>query len=246
MAVLHRILQEAEAARKSGTPFLAVFDLDSTLFDLTDRMSRIVDAFIETPKFQHRYPRECEIASCLPIQPSDWGLGEALGRVGITQSAHPEFYKDLHTFWAEGFFSDSFLHHDEPLKGSVNFVRKIREAGAEIMYLTGRDVPRMLEGTKKSLKENGFPINEAGIELRLKPVAEWDDAEFKVDVLRESAHRFGTIYLFENEPVNLNLVSEKLPDVKLVYIDTCHSGRQQVSSTLDTIKHFEVTFDELS
>ena len=64
------------------------------------------------------------------------------------------------------------------------------------MYLTGRDVPRMLEGTQKSLREHGFPLGQAGIELRLKPVAEWDDAEFKVDVLRESAHRFGKIYLF--------------------------------------------------
>ena len=246
MAILQRILKEAEAARRSETPFLAVFDLDSTLFDLTTRMCRIVDAFIAEPRFQHRYPRECELSRGLPIASSDWGLGEALARVGITKSSHPDFYNDLHVFWEQCFFSDSYLHHDEPLKGSVEFVRQIRESGAEIMYLTGRDVPRMLEGTKKSLRENGFPLNEPGIELRLKPVAEWDDAEFKVDVLRECAHRFGTIYLFENEPVNLNLVAEKLPDVRLVYIDTCHSGRQEISSTLDSIKHFEVTMDELS
>lgn len=246
MGILGRILSEARDARKTETPFLAVFDLDSTLFDLTVRMSRIVDAFIDDPKFQHRYPRECELSRALPIRPSDWGLGEALGRVGISASTHAEFYRDLHQYWAECFFSDSFLHHDEPLPGAVSFVHRLREAGAEIMYLTGRDVPRMLEGTRRSLRERGFPLDEAGIELRLKPVAEWDDAEFKVDVLRECAHRFGTIYLFENEPVNLNLVAEKLPDVRLVYIDTCHSGREQVSTTLDCIKHFEITSDELA
>lgn len=242
--VLTRILDEASRAKTKQIPFLAVFDLDSTLFDLTLRMCRIVDAFADDPKFQHRYPGDAEKLKSLPIKPSDWGLSEALGRVGINKETHADLYRDLHTHWAECFFSDNFLHHDEPLPGSVDYVKRLRAAGAEIMYLTGRDVPRMLEGTKRSLRERGFPLDEPGIELRLKPVAEWDDAEFKVDVLRESAHRFGQIYLFENEPVNLNLVAEKLPDIALVYIDSCHSGREEVSPTLDRIEHFEVTADE--
>jgi hypothetical protein len=245
MAVLHRILKEAEAARLAQTPFLTAFDLDSTLFDLTTRMCRIVDAFIENPKFQHRYPRECELVRELPVKSTDWGLGEALTRVGLTQNTHGEFYRDLHKFWAECFFSNSFLHHDEPLPGAVEFVKRLRSLGAEVMYLSGRDVPRMLEGTHRSLKERGFPVDEAGTELRLKPVAEWDDAEFKIDVLRECAHRFGHIYLFENEPVNINLVAERLPDVRLVFIETCHSGEQQIADALalDSIKHFEFATD---
>jgi hypothetical protein len=243
--VLNRILSEATDAKTSRTPFLAVFDLDSTLFDLTIRMCRIVDAFADEPKNQHRFSKECAAIRNLPILASDWGLGEPLARIGLTRESNQEFYRELHEHWAACFFSDSFLHHDEPLPGAVSYVKKLRAVGAEIMYLTGRDVPRMLEGTKKSLRERGFPLDEAGIELRLKPVAEWDDAEFKVDVLRESAHRFGRIFLFENEPVNLNLVAEKLPDIELVYIDSCHSGREQVSTTLDSIKHFEITADEL-
>lgn len=244
--VLTRIVTEAKECKVRREPFLAVFDLDSTLFDLTTRMSRIVDAFADEDRFQHRYPKECATLRDLPILQSDWGLGEPLARVGITNETHHEFHKDLHEFWATCFFSDSFLHHDQPLPGAVGYVQKLRAAGAEIMYLTGRDVPRMLEGTKKSLRESGFPLDEAGIELRLKPVAEWDDAEFKVDVLRESAHRFTKIYLFENEPVNLNLVAEKLPDIALVYIDSCHSGREEVSAMLDTIKHFEFTSEEMT
>lgn len=239
-AVLNHILNEASEAKSSRTPFLAVFDLDSTLFNLTNRMGRIVDAFADEPSSKQRYPRECEKLRNLPIKSSDWGLNEALDRVGLPKAMFPELNTDLHEFWSKAFFSDGFLQHDEPFPGSVAFVNQLRAAGAELMYLTGRDVPRMLEGTKKSLKEAGFPLGEAGIELRLKPMAEWDDAEFKVDVLRECAHRFATIYLFENEPVNLNLVSEKLPDVRLVYIDSCHSGREQVSDTLDRIEHFEI------
>ena len=244
-SVLNRILDEASEAKASRTPFLAVFDLDSTLFDLTNRMCRIVDAFSDDPKFAHRYPNESSRLKNLPIKSSDWGLSEALGRVGIKKETHSELYRELHEFWEKAFFSEGFLHHDEPLPGSVAFVKRLRAAGAEIMYLTGRDVPRMLDGTKKSLRERGFPLDESGVELRLKPVAEWDDAEFKVDVLRESAHRFGKIYLFENEPVNLNLVAEKLPQVALVYIDSCHSGREEVSDTLDRIDHFEITVEEL-
>jgi hypothetical protein len=242
--VLNRILTEAIQAKAKHEPFLAVFDLDSTLFDLTTRMCRIVDAFAEEPKHRHRYPKECEALRNLPIQPTDWGLGEPLSRVGMTNETHHEFYRDLHQFWATCFFSDSFLHHDEPHPGAVGYVQKLHSVGAEIMYLTGRDVPRMLDGTKTSLREHGFPLDEAGIELRLKPVADWDDAEFKVDVLRECAHRFSKIYFFENEPVNLNLVAEKLPEIALVYIDSCHSGREQITSTLDTIQHFEFSAEE--
>ncbi len=245
-SILSKILSEASQAKLREVPFLTVFDLDSTLFDLTLRMCRIVDAFADDPKFQHRYPNDCLKLKSLPIQSTDWGLSEALARVGIKKETNAELVRELHEHWASCFFSDAFLHHDEPLPGAVEYVNQLRAAGSEIMYLTGRDVPRMLEGTKKSLRERGFPLDEAGIELRLKPVAEWDDAEFKVDVLRESAHRFGKIYLFENEPVNLNLVAEKLPQIALVYIDSCHSGREQVSDTLDRIEHFEITSSELS
>ena len=124
--ILTRILDEASAAKRSETPFLAVFDLDSTLFDLTSRMGRIVDAFADDPKFQKRYPKDCASLKNLPIKPSDWGLSEALARVGIKKETHAELVRELHEHWTTCFFSDGYLAHDEPLPGAVSYVQRLR------------------------------------------------------------------------------------------------------------------------
>lgn len=222
------------------TPLLAVFDLDSTLFDLHLRVARIVDSFALDPVQIARFPRECAALKDIQILRSDWGVGEALVRIGLTEISNREFWDELHKHWAAGFFSNDFLDHDEPLPGAVEYVQQLHKNGAHVMYLTGRDVPRMLSGTEKSLHDRGFPVEGKGISLVLKPVAGMDDARFKADILREEVAKHAKIYLFENEPVNLNLVAKELPSIGLVYIDSTHSGREQVADTLDKIVHFEV------
>lgn len=246
MSILRRILQEAADTTLTNERFLAIFDLDSTLFDLTLRMVRIVEAFGEDPKWQKLYPRECAVLPNLPIKSSDWGLKEGLVRAGIREEDSPEFYRDLHHHWAACFFSGDYLHHDEPLPGAREFVIELQKRGSEIMYLTGRDVPRMMEGTVRVLKAQGFPTDGTGVEVILKPEAGMDDARFKVDVMKELIGRYKKIWLFENEPVNLNLTAAELPEVGLVYIDSCHSGREEVADTLDRIVHFEIDKDDFA
>lgn len=246
MSILRRILKEATDTNLTNEPFLAIFDLDSTLFDLTLRMVRIVEAFGKDPKWRELYSRECAALSNLPIKSTDWGLKEGLARVGISESESPTFYRDLHQFWAACFFSGDYLHHDEPLPGAREFVLELQRRGSEIMYLTGRDVPRMMEGTVRVLKEQGFPTDGPGVEVVLKPDAGMDDARFKVDVMKAIVSRYKKIWLFENEPVNLNLTAAELPEIGLVYIDSCHSGREEVADTLDRITHFEVDKDEFA
>ncbi|MES2963093.1 MAG: HAD family hydrolase [Bdellovibrionota bacterium] len=238
--ILIRILREAEQTAREGGRFLAVFDLDSTLFDLTLRVSKIIDAFADDPGFRAKYPVECEILREVKVETADWGIGESVARAGLFQAERPAFYRDLHDFWAKCFFSDSFLHHDEPLPGAVKFVHELRSRGAQVMYLTGRDEPRMLKGTRESLRSRGFPVDVDGVDLVLKPEAGLDDAAFKRDVLREASKKYRRIWLFENEPVNLNLIGRELPHIGLVYIVSTHSGREECADTLARIDHFEV------
>ncbi|MEK7358029.1 MAG: hypothetical protein AAB250_16390, partial [Bdellovibrionota bacterium] len=107
--VLIRILKEAEQSTREGRRFLAVFDLDSTLFDLTLRVSKIIDAFAADPHWRAKYPIECEILADVRINRSEWGMREGLARAGIFEAERPAFYRDLHDFWAKCFFSDDFL-----------------------------------------------------------------------------------------------------------------------------------------
>jgi hypothetical protein len=144
--------------------------------------------------------------------------------------------------WHYWFFHSHFLTEDRLIPGAVEFVTRIKNQGADLMYLTGRDQGRMLDGTLASLKHWKFPVTGDDVAVRLKPEPCMDDAKFKLSVLEKMAGFYTKIYLFENEPVNLNLIKKYLPEVQLVFIDTVHSGREQFEDELATIPHFEVTY----
>jgi len=242
MKLLHGILEEAWAHSQSSRPFLAVFDLDSTLFDLTLRVSTIVDDFAEDPVHFAAYPEECRRLKNVEILPTDWGLEGPLARVGLAVDG--PFFRALHKHWAARFFSDDYMTHDEPLPGAVEYVQELHLAGAHVMYLSGRDIPRMAKGTEASLREHRFPLASGSAEIVLKPHGSMDDAQFKLDVLLGIRKRYEKIWLFENEPVNLNLIGRNCPDVGLIFIDSTHSGREQLERQLHAIRHFEVDLEE--
>lgn len=240
--VLSRILREAWDYSRSGRTFLAVFDLDSTLYDLTLRVSTIVDEFAFKPENRARFPSECERLKDVKIELRDWGLEKPLARLGLP--AGTAFFKALHDHWAEWFFHDAFLSHDRPLPGAVEFVQELHQIGAHVMYLSGRDIPRMGKGTQESLRAYQFPLLLPSARLVLKPRADMIDEQFKLDVLLQAEEEYDRIWLFENEPVNLNLIAKHCPEIGLVFIDSTHSGRQELEPVLDTIPHFEVDIEE--
>jgi len=239
-SVLELILKDARTLKNRGQRSLAVFDLDSTLFDLTLRVQKIILKFAEIPEMRSRFPEACKALLRAEVAPQDWGLREALSRVGLFEQEHPEFFAELHRHWAFYFFSNDYLHEDQPLPGAVEFVKALESENAQIMYLTGRDQPRMFEGTVRSLRAWGFPLDREHVRLVLKPAAGMHDAEFKLEVIRKESEVFEKVWLFENEPVNLNLIQKHCPEVELIFIETTHSGREQVAAELARIPHFEV------
>ena len=225
--VLNQILTEAVEAEKNGRAFLTVFDLDSTLLDLTQRVATIIQHFLQKPETRQRFAKEADLASEFKVLPRDWGIKDVLLRAGVNEIAHRHFLEVIESFWRDEFFSDRHLHHDQPIPGALTFVRALYEAGSEIVYLTGRDVARMAAGTERSLLATGFPLCAERARLILKPEAAWDDAQFKLNILRELSPSYPRIWLFENEPVNLNLIARHCPEIGLVFIDTTHSGREE-------------------
>lgn len=242
--VLKRILHDAREARDRDLRFLAVFDLDSTLFDIKERQRKIVLSFAQNPENQKLWPEETSALAKFELESSDFGIRKGLQRAGLLRDKHEGFIEALMKYWELWFFHNDFLEHDTPLPGAVEFVKALEALDADLMYLTGRDVPRMLDGTISSLKAIGFPIDKDHVELVLKPKPEIDDALFKSDVIKKVARRYHYVWLFENEPVNLNLIARESPKVKLVYIDSCHAGLEQLRDELDTIKHFEVDLED--
>ncbi len=242
--VLKKVLNDAKEALDNDERFLVIFDLDSTLYDIKERQRQILHQFAETPEFVAKWPEQTARLRTIDLQSKDFGIREALKRIGFLPESDSDFLDDVLKFWEFWFFHNDFLKHDEPMSGAVDFVRAVEALDADIMYLTGRDVPRMLEGTHASLSAMGFPVTGDHIQICLKPETAMEDADFKSSVVKKLERSYHSIWLFENEPVILNAVSKTSPEVNLVFLDTCHSGRETLKRKIETIPHFEVDFED--
>jgi hypothetical protein len=212
MSVLAELLDRVRAAR--GHRPVVVFDLDSTLFSTQERNHAILQEFAE----HIGAPGDLR-AAARALQPCDmgWNVVDDLKRRGFR---HAPTLARLGTFWRHRFFTDDYLRHDQPLPGAVEYVNAVRDAGATVYYLTGRDEPGMGRGTRASLEAHGFPLEGADVFLRLKPSFDEADIVFKRRVLAE-LHAIGAVVAaFENEPANANLFAESFPDAWIVFVET--------------------------
>lgn len=216
---------------------LAIFDLDSTLFDVSGRSMRILQDFCADTEMLKRYPSDIERLKLIRVQAADWGIKEAIVRQGW--EAPPDFFEAVRDFWRTHFFSNNYLIYDRPYDGALAYVKAIADAGIEIKYLTGRDRPDMFEGTVEGLKKWGFPLEDVSKQLFMKPAkGAGEDEDFKTSMILQFARDYPTIYFFENEPVIINKVLIAAPQVKVVFLDTVHSRQAIVPPHLPMIRRF--------
>jgi hypothetical protein len=126
-------------------------------------------------------------------------------------------------FWSQRFFSDDYLRYDTPVPGVVNFVRSLYSAGARIVYLSGRDAPRQLLGTVRSLRDHGFPIGIQGTELILKPSLQVADAQYKQQATNYLRHFGKVIAAFDTEPGNVNVYRRAFADAGIYLVNAPHT-----------------------
>jgi hypothetical protein len=163
----------------------------------------------------------------------------ALPGLEVTDPAEQKFLMDA---WVAGFFSDEYLLHDVPLAGAATFVNGLRDSGAIVVYLTGRDAPRMLVGTTASLRETGFPMGVHATELIMKPDPAAEDSLFKAGVFDYLDHLGEVVGVFENEPGNLNALHDRFPDAVSVFVETNHRPEAPpVNPALPRIRDFRKT-----
>jgi hypothetical protein len=194
-----------------------VFDLDGTLLDNRPRTCAILRDFASRCR-----DRDPELAARLvDASPFDleYLLSDSLERLGAHRT---ELVAEMQAFWRERFFADAHLVHDVPLPGSVDYTRACYDAGAILVYLTGRDLPLMGTGTFQSLRDLGFPIGVPATELVLKPDANMPDEAFKRLTAPELARVGRVVAAFDNEPANCNVMLAHYPDAHIVFVDTQH------------------------
>lgn len=235
---LERILTEIAAFEASGHEALVVFDLDSTLFDVSPRLKKILHDFALDPQNQSLFPEACEILKEAETYRTDWGIKDAVIRAGLDKH-HPEFHQALKQYWVKHFFSNEYLEYDIPYEGAVEYVQNLLKVGADIVYLTGRDVHRMGQGSRDVLLKWHFPLDDKRSQLVLKPQKGMDDAQFKSDwfaALPEG--KYQKIWFFENEPVNVNLVRLQHQHIEVVFFESTHSRKEEAPTDLPRILNF--------
>mgnify|MGYP002400608793 CR=1 FL=1 len=213
---------------------VVVFDLDGTLMDNRPRTCVILREFAARCR-----GRDDALAARLEeARPEDleYLLSDSLERIGAQRT---ELVAEMQAFWQERFFADAHLVHDVPVPGAVEFACACYDAGALLLYLTGRDLPLMGTGTFQSLRDLGFPIGVPATELVLKPDANMPDEAFK-RLLAPDLTRVGRVVAaFDNEPANCNVLHRLYPDAHVIHVATQHTpGAPPLDAGISRIADF--------
>ena len=228
---LLQIINKASESQKG----LAIFDLDSTLFDVTPRTFKIIKDFAKNFSNKTDHPKDFKKILDLEKLPVIFHIKDTLDAIGIESVKLKE---ELILFWKQHFFSNHYLDHDILTSGAYEFIISLLNHNIEVMYLTGRDEIRMKSGTEVRLKKEGFLLNPLE-KLVMKPHKDMNDSEFKRDVVIGTESDYDTIWFFENEPENIHLVKADAPHVHMVFFDSVHSGRKpEPDSNTPRIKSF--------
>lgn len=234
-ALMSRIVSRCKATPGQPSP-VVVFDLDGTLMDNRPRTLAILQELAHELRAEAH--TSAEILHAARAEHLAYLLGDTLKKLGLD---HPEMAQRAETYWKARFFSDAYLKHDIAVEGSVEFARACYEAGACLVYFTGRDLPLMGIGSFQSLRDLGYPIGVVGTELVCKPDAKIPDELFKRNEgpkLRRVGH---VVAAFDNEPANCNAFREMNPDADVVFVDTQHlPGAPPLDSQVHIVSDFRM------
>lgn len=214
--LLDRIVARCTARPGEPSP-VVVFDLDGTLMDNRPRTCAILAELADT--WAEREPAAAERLRSAKPEDLAYLLSDSLERLGVHRT---DLVREAEVFWRERFFTDRYCRHDVEVPGAGAFARACYDAGAVLVYFTGRDLPLMGLGSFASLRDLGFPIGVPGTELVLKPDAAMPDEAFKRLVGPKLARVGQIVAVFDNEPANCNVLGAAFPQADAVLVDTQH------------------------
>jgi len=215
---------------------LFVFDLDSTIFNVSPRNQAIFDLF----RSLHMKNNEelLKFNSSHKLTAHDWGLDPYTEHLGGTDSM---LGKEAIRFWRKHFFAGTYLHADKPYPYAIQWIKKLAEKGAVIRYLTGRDNHRMRTGSLAQLKHWSLPLKE-DMHLITKPQKGLKDGPYKREALEKLISEFkdSKIFFLDNEPAVLDhCLFPEHENYKIIYIESTHSSRSKPQPEWASLNAFQ-------
>ena len=225
------IFNKVEQVKKQNKKPIIVFDLDSTLMNNGPRSYFIMKEYVS--KFK---PELYSKVSRLNAFQMPYWVKDHWKAAKIDANS---FMKDYLEFWKLRFFSDSYQAYDVAYEDTSELVSELHKKGVFVVYLTGRDIPRMLVGTTASLQQFGFPLGDINTLLLMKPDKKTDDTVYKATVINWLKSSGEVVATFDNEPKNVNLFSKSFPKAKNVFLDTnCAHPEVKLRKEVISIKSF--------
>lgn len=222
-----------ERSRGLGAQAVLAFDLDSTLFDNKPRQARIMREFGLAEAHER-------LGQCAPHHwDSGFDMRGAMRNCGLSEAEVEAQYPRMRAFWLERFFTNDYCVDDGPIEGASAFTHAVADAGAHLVYVTGRH-EGMRAGTEACMRRQGLPLpGEGRVHLLMKPRASDNDDDFK----RGAHARLGTfgtlVAAFDNEPTHANDYLRCFPQAQVVHLATDHSGRPvTLSEQIVSVPHF--------
>ena len=216
---LNKALQIAQEKREKSA---FVFDVDSTLFCMKYRTQAILEKTFQEDFISKNFPEHLKKLTSIQVKATDWSVKEIMSRYGVSEE---KLIKKIELIWKKKFFSNDYLHLDQPYEGAIEFLRELSQTSAHIYYLTARHWDKMSKGTFETLKRYNLPLKQKS-HLIMKTAFHTQDAEYKTKHLAVLSKQFNTLCFFENEPVILNQTAKSLPNIHLFWMNSTHSGKE--------------------
>jgi hypothetical protein len=218
---LSDLIETVKQEKAEGKNPVVMFDLDDTTINTRERTLRIIQQFAHQPQASALSADVLSKLASIDANDVQFSLADTLKSRGLQD---PALAKSLQDFWLTKFFTNELCAGDQQNPGAARYARELVRAGAKVVYLTGRDAPRMHDGTVASLIKNGFPTQASMAVLIMKPDASMDDLKFKESQYATVAAMGHVVGAFENEPANINSMADAFPDAAAIFLDTIHSA----------------------
>ena len=117
---LKKIINELKNIQDIDSLPVAVFDLDSTLFDVSHRIARILNDFGHKPEIVSQHREKSDILKLVKSHPHDFGVRRTLERYQFPFD-DKSFMIQLIEFWKNKFFSNDYHNSSQTrlfLKGT--------------------------------------------------------------------------------------------------------------------------------
>ena len=219
--VLNDILEDLKALIARNIVPNLIFDLDDTVFDAGSRTRHILLDVANRPDVSSRCPEFLAKLEQMTTDDICYRVEDNLDRLGVSDVYVRELARSV---WWERFFH--ICEIDEVVPGALEFVRNVYDAGASVIYLTGRDRIRMEAGTNACLDRHGFPRGDRA-RLILKPEKSICDFRFKREEVAGIKSTDIVLAAFDNEPRHVNMFRAALPEAHVVFVDRRHAGHSE-------------------